>query len=300
MKYMDPFRQPVLVRLFYPGYIFLKDGEILSEEDLLVKYLAVNAKRDDLLIRDQHIVPMPSLCRFMENTEKNYYEVIHKNVLRNLKLANLRGKTSYIVVSEKLTEDLAKLGYDMRFVPPMITENFAEEQNIGPVTDYCLVGNMQELKNVELIIEAFIELYRQGSNAKVTFYEGTKKRLNKFKEQYELSPNIILMGIVDKVPYSKHQCYISSSYSELFANAFVEVASNGLLALLSDVDIAHRYYAGQSDSITLFRNKIELIEKILQMEQENFQKSNEGNINLARRYSIGNVSRYYVDLINKN
>ena len=36
------------------------------------------------------------------------------------------------------------------------------------------------------------------------------------------------------------------------------------------------------------------------MEQENFQKSNEGNINLARRYSIGNVSRYYVDLINKN
>ena len=89
-------------------------------------------------------------------------------------------------------------------------------------------------------------------------------------------------------------------YSELFANAFVEAASNGLLALLSDVDIAHRYYAGQSDSITLFRNKTELIEKILQMEQENFQKSNEGNINLTRRYSIGNVSKYYVDLINKN
>ena len=36
------------------------------------------------------------------------------------------------------------------------------------------------------------------------------------------------------------------------------------------------------------------------MEQENFQKSNEGNINLAGRYSIGNVSKYYVDLINKN
>lgn len=144
--------------------------------------------------------------------QKNYYEVIHENVLRNLKLANLRGETSYIVASEKLTEDSAKLGYDTRFVPPMITKNFAEEQNIGPVTDYCLVGNIQELKNVELIIEAFIELYRQGLNAKVTFYEGTKKRLNKFKEQYEPSPNIILMGIVDKVPYSKHQCYIIRSF----------------------------------------------------------------------------------------
>ena len=75
MKYMDPFKQPVPVRLFYPGYIFLKDGEILAEEDLLVKYLAVNAKQDDLLIRDQHIVPAPNLCRFMENTEKNYYEL---------------------------------------------------------------------------------------------------------------------------------------------------------------------------------------------------------------------------------
>ena len=53
-----------------------------------------------------------------------------------MKLANLRGKTSYIVASEKLTEDLAKLGYDTRFVPLMITENFTEEQNIGPVTDY--------------------------------------------------------------------------------------------------------------------------------------------------------------------
>ena len=59
--------------------------------------------------------------------KKNYYEVIHENVLCNLKLANLRGKTSYIVASEKLTEDLAKLVYDTRFVPPMITENFAEE-----------------------------------------------------------------------------------------------------------------------------------------------------------------------------
>ena len=78
------------------------------------------------------------------------------------------------------------------------------------------------------------------------------------------------MGIVDKVPYSKHQSYISSSYSEFFTNAFVEAASNGLLALLSDVDIAYRYYASQLDSITLFRNKIELIEKILQMEQEEF------------------------------
>jgi len=46
------------------------------------------------------------------------------------------------------TKELAKLDYDVRFLPPMVTEGFVEVKNIGPVTDYCLVGNMQELKNV--------------------------------------------------------------------------------------------------------------------------------------------------------
>ena len=286
MKYMDPLKQPVPVRLFYPGYIFLKDDEILAEEDLLVKYLAVNAKQDDLLIRDQHIVPAPNLCRFMENTGKNYYEVIHENVLRNLELANLRGKTSYLVAGERLTEELA-------------TENFAEVKNIGPVTDYCLVGNMQELKNVELVIKTFIQMYNLGSKAKITFYGGTEERLTELKAKYELTPNIEFVGIVEEVPYQKHQCYISASFSELFANAFVEAASQGLLGLLSDVDFAHRYYASQSDSITLFRSQLGLVERIMQMEQPDFQKSNEGNITLAKKYSLENVSKYYMDLMNK-
>ena len=119
------------------------------------------------------------------------------------------------------------------------------------------------------------------------------------KEKYELTPNIKFVGIVEEVPYQKHQCYISASFTELFANAFVEAASQGLLGLLSDVDFAHRYYASQSDSITLFRSQIGLVEKIMQMEQPDFQKSNEGNIILAKKYSLENVSKYYVDLMNK-
>ena len=183
----------------------------------------------------------------MENTGKNYYEVIHENVLRNLELANIRGKTSYLFASERLTEELAKLDYDVRFLPPMVTENFAEVKNISPVTDYCLVGNMQELKNVELVIKTFIQLYNLSPKAKITFYGGTEKRLAELKAKYEFTPNIEFVGIVEEVPYQKHQCYISASFSELFANAFVESASQGLLGLLSDVDFAHRYYASQSD-----------------------------------------------------
>ena len=181
----------------------------------------------------------------------------------------------------------------------MVTENFAEVKNIGPVTDYCLVGNMQELKNVELVIKTCSQVYNLGSKAKITFYGGTEERLSELKAKYELTPNVNFVGIVDEVPYRKHECYISASFSELFGNAFVEAASQGLLGLLSDVDFAHRYYASQSDSITLFRNQIGLVEKIMQMEQADFQKSNEGNITLAKKYSLENVSKYYLDLMNK-
>ena len=67
-------------------------GEIRSEEDLLVKFLAKWAKQTDLFIRDQQIVPKPSLWRYMEKHGQNYYEVVHENIMRDLRLANLQDK----------------------------------------------------------------------------------------------------------------------------------------------------------------------------------------------------------------
>ena len=52
----------------------------------LVKFLARWAQQTDLFIRDQQIVPKPSLWRYMENTDKNYYEVVHENIMRDLRL----------------------------------------------------------------------------------------------------------------------------------------------------------------------------------------------------------------------
>lgn len=296
-RFMDPFKEPTPVSLFYPGYIYLKDGEFCSEDDLVVSYLAKNAKQTDLIIRDQHIIPAPSIFRFMENTEKNYYEVIHENVLRNMTLANLRRKTDYLVASEVLTSELEKQGYSTKFLPPMVTQVDQSPKIIGPVTNYCVVGNMSDLKNVEWIIEVFIRLYLSGSKATVTFYGGSAERIEELKQKYEIPENIIFKGIVDKVPYHLHQAYLSSSYSELFANACVEAMSEGLLAVLSNVDIAHRYYAKQTDGIQLFNTKKELLEMIERMEQEEYQQSNEQNLKLGKQYSIENVANIYRELL---
>lgn len=299
-RFIDPFKEPSPVTIFYPEYIYRIGGEIRSEEDLLVKFLARWAQQTDLFIRDQQIVPKPSLWRYMENTDKNYYEVVHENIMRDLRLANLRKTNKYLVASEVLTDTLAKQGYDTKFLPPMFTEKLGQLRQIGPVLDYCLVGHMGEGKNVELVIETFIELYKRGSKAQITFYGGSDERLAELQNQYDLPPTIHFKGIVNEVPYHLHQCYLSASYTELFANACIEALSQGLLALLSDVEIAHRFYASQSNAINLFKTKSELIQKVEEMEEPDFYLSNEKNLALASRYSLEKVAQIYRELLDRN
>ena len=47
--------------------------------------------------------------------------------------------------------------------------------------------------------------------------------------------------------------------SECFANAAVEASARGLICLLSDTDLAHRYYKSQSKGVTTFGDIGELI-----------------------------------------
>ena len=299
-RFVDPFTEPSPVSIFYPEYIFRKDGVIYSEEDLLITYLIEFVNNTDLIIRDQHIIPKPSLWRYMENTGKKYYEMIHSNVLLDISKANLRKKNHYLVASELLSKSLRQNGYQTTFMAPMFTEKFGQVRNIGPVLDYCLVGHMEKIKNINFIIEVFIELFKRGSNVQITFYGGSEKKIQELREQYDIPPTIQFKGLVDTVPYNLHQCYISASYTELFANACVEALSHGLLALLSDVDIAHRFYARQSDAIRLFKNKSQLIQMIEEMEQENYCQSNKENLVLATHYSLGTVAQNYRELLDLN
>lgn len=298
-RFVNPHKEPSPVNIFYAEYIYRIDGEICSEEDLLIKFLARWAQQTDLFIRDQQFVPKPNLLRYMENTNKNYYEVIHENIMQNIHMANLRQKTKYLVASESLAERLANEGYQIKFLPPMFTENPGNKEHIGPITNYCLVGNMNEAKNVEYVIETFIELYNRGSKAHITFYGGSKERLKQLKQRYDLTPNIQLKGHVSDVPYYKHQCYLSASYAELFANACIEASNQGLLALLSNVDVAHRFYASKSNGIRLFSNKKQLMKLIEEMEHDGYKQSNSENIALASHYSLDKVAQKYRELIKR-
>ena len=295
-KYFDIDKEPTPVSLFISDYLYYKDDEWFTSEDLLIKYLLENVGSDDLLIRDQHQVPHLKLSRFVDFKSLNYYEYIHHNVLID-PCANLRKKTKYLVASELLTEELKDHGYQVTFCPPIFVKlnetNLINLKQTEP-KEFCFVGNMSENKRVDWVISVFKELYGSRPDLKLNLY-GDLDGL----ETYDLTDNIVYYGFVKLVPYKANQVYISCSKTELFANACVESLSQGLVALISDVDIAHRFYNQHISNVYTFRTKEELKNLILSISEETIE-TKDGLTFVCEHYGLDVVSKIYVDLLEKD
>ena len=289
----NPRREPTPIHIMSEQYLYYKDGMWLTDEDLLIKVLINLTDTNDIIIRDQHEIVHPKLWRFVENTNRNYYEYIHHNVLSSL-MSNLRKKTKYLVASEMLTEVLQSQGYKANFIPPVVIDkNSRVKTNRNNPRSYCYVGNMTENKRLEMVIQAFSTLYSMGIDVEVTLYGGDEQSI---REKFiDITPNIKVAGYVDKVPYWKHDGYISASKRELFANACVEAMSFGLICILSNVDIAPRYYGHQNKDIILFDNNEELIGILKYLfYSENINTQN--TIDFVEKYAIENVVERFLEL----
>ena len=83
--------------------------------------------------------------------------------------------------------------------------------------------------------------------------------------------------------------------SECFANAAVEASANGSACLLSDTDLAHRYYKNQSKDVYLFKELSDLIYLIKNFQEDNFYYSSK----FSKKYIKEKViSSYYNALFN--
>lgn len=295
-KYFDIDKEPTPVSLFSSDYLYYKDDEWFTSEDLLIKYLLENVGSDDLLIRDQHQVPHLKLSRFVDFKYLNYYEYIHHNVLID-PCANLRKKTKYLVASELLTEELKSHGYQVTFCPPIFVKlnetNLINLKQTEP-KEFCFVGNMSENKRVDWVISVFKELYGSRPDLKLNLY-GDLDGL----EIYDLTDNIVYHGFVNEVPYKDNQVYISCSKTELFANACVEALSQGLFALLSDVDIAHRFYNQHIFNVHTFNTKEELKNLVLLI-SEQILDTQDGVDFVYNNYSLEVVSDLYKGLLERD
>ena len=193
-----------------------------------------------------------------------------------------------------LTEVLKSQGYKANFMPPIVvvkdTHVITKRNNLR---SYCYVGNMSENKRLEMVVKAFSALYNTGIDVEVTLYGGDERSI---REKFiDITPNIKVAGYVDEVPYWKHDGYISASKRELFANACVEAMSFGLICILSNVDIAHRYYGHKNEDIILFddiEGLIDILKYLFYSENINTQNT----LDFVEKYAIENVVESFLEL----
>ena len=294
-KYFDIDKEPTPVDIFSSDYLYYKDDEWLTSEDLLIRYLLATVRSNDLLIRDQHQVPHLKLWRFVDFRSLNYYEYVHHNVLID-PCANLRKRTRYLVASERLADDLEKQGYQVTFCPPIFVgmdkgSSFNLVQN--EPKEFCFVGNMSDNKRVDWVISVFKDLYKDYPDLRLNLY-GNLDDL----ERYDLTDNITYHGFVSQVPYEDNQVYISCSKTELFANACVEALSQGLVALLSDVDFAHRFYNEMISNVALFQTKEELRNLVISFSKQVIE-TKDGIDFVSNNYGLEIVSSLYNRLLER-
>ena len=262
----------------YHSYHIKKTGAIMSQWQLVSEYLAENSTTDDRFIVDMIDKYPLQLRKFFQNTNRQLFAYTHYNILAPFMKFVLQGWCSNIVASPVLEE---RLGSDkVRFLPPVYVQEVKEEI-YTTVKDWCIVGNMTVIKRCEMAIEAF----RHMPDSNLTIYGNLPEGYTKDN----LPKNVKFAGFVEKVPYEKHEGYISCSYSECFANSAVEASSKGLVCLLSNVDLGHKYYASVCNNTKTFNSFEELVELLGEYQQE----GKYGSSIFARKYVKNKVVENY-------
>ena len=241
----------------YHSYQNLRSGETYTQWQLVGLYLAEHSTVEDRFIIDMVNEYPLQLRKFFQNTGRQLFAYTHYNILDPMMKFVLQGWCQNIVASPVLEQLIGK--EKVCFLPPMFVDGVLEKE-YARVTDWCIVGNMTMIKRCAWAIEAF----RQVPDSQLTIYGNLPDGYS----QKDLPSNVHYAGFLEEVPYEKHQGYLSCSMSECFANAAVEASAKGLVCLLSDTDLAHRYYKSQSKDVTTFGDIGELILWLIAYQKE--------------------------------
>ena len=265
----------------YHRYENLRTGDVDTQWTYVSKYLAEHSTFDDKFIVDMVNEYPLQLRKFFQNTGRNLFAYTHYNILDPQMKFVLQNWCQNIVASPVLEE---QLGSDkVKFLPPIYVNNVIDK-SYSTVKNWCIVGNMTFIKRCEWAIEVF----RKLPDSKLTIYGNLPEGYT----EENLPDNVHFKGFVETVPYEDYEGYISCSMSECFANAAVEASSKGLICLLSDVDLAHKYYGSICKNTQLFGNSDDLKNLILEYQHIGFFESSR----FSSCYIFDNVIKSYKDL----
>lgn len=277
------------------SWIYLKDGEIFTEEDLVVKYLSSNVKDSDVLFRDDSRILMPKLRRFAEFRKIRYYEIIHHSVLTDGYLSTLSKKINYLVANERLAKELADLGFRSKFLPPMcVDEETLKPRKISSIKRYVWSAHLGDYKNFGQALRVMKRL--EESNIRLDVYGGTQRDFDRFYEQYGRPSNVKYHGLVVEVPYRFYDGYLSTSRHELFANACIEAMSDGLKCITSDLKYPYQdYEIGTKGSLSIAKTDDEFVELIERFKSLEFDSTDQ--IEFIKRYSYQRWASLFKELV---
>ena len=277
------------------SWIYLKDDEVLTEEDLVVKYLSKNVQDFDILFRDDSRIPMPKLKRFVDFRKINYYEIIHHSVLTDGYLSTLSKKINYLVANERLTQELFDLGFKAEFLPPMcVDEDSLKPRKISSIKRYVWSGHLGDYKNFGQALRIMKKLEKSGITLDV--YGGTLADFERFYDQYNRPSNVKYHGLVTEVPYRFYEGYLSTSTHELFANACIEAMSNGLKCITSDLKYPYQDYSiGTNDALSMAHTDDQFVELLERFKSLEFDSTDQ--IEFIKRYSYQRWAPLFKELI---
>lgn len=277
------------------SWIYLKDGKIFTEEDLVVKYLSDNVKDSDVLFRDDSRILMPKLRRFAEFRKIRYYEIIHHSVLTDGYLSTLSKKINYLVANERLAKELADLGFRSKFLPPMcVDEETLKPRKISSIKRYVWSAHLGDYKNFGQALRVMKRL--EESNIRLDVYGGTQRDFDRFYEQYGRPSNVKYHGLVAEVPYRFYDGYLSTSRHELFANACIEAMSNGLKCVTSDLKYPYQdYEIGTNGSLSIAKSDDEFVNLIKEFKSCEFDSTDQ--IEFIKRYSYQRCAPLFKELV---
>lgn len=256
-------------------------SSVKSQIDYLLEFLAEKSQITDIFIMDKHDYISGKIKRFFKVTNRQLYRVIHFNVLSPLSKTYQVTWGKQLAASEPLANVLTQRGEETVFIPPVVFLESCEVKVYEKLQKWCLVGNASVVKRVEMAIDVFSKLEEEYPNIRLDIY-------GQLPYNVSLPKNITYKGLVDNVPYEEYEGYLSCSMTELFANAMVEASHIGLVCLVSNVDIAHKYYASLDSSVQLFLTAEELYHQIVQLSVTGGKSAS-----FTNRYTLKYVQEIY-------
>lgn len=204
-----------------------------SFQEDIAALIAVLKKKKNLIISSHGIITL-SLTYFQHLYEKLKDVSIGsiENRLLNINYIAATKLEAKLLKNHGLSEEKIHViphGIDINHFRPSNPEKFIEKYNLKDKTIILYVGRLSKDKRIDILLEAFLRLKDEVSNAVLVLAGGDfgyKIVIEKFMQQNDLKNRIILLGHIAKNEltqvYSMADVIVSPARSETFGNFVLE------------------------------------------------------------------------------